>query len=103
MNVIVNLKCEGRTDDGFHFCVGVSNTILDLQKITHTDNYLTLIKYLDKVPQLFDGPCFNSNVIANTLYKIFELGYVNDVRYKHICNFYKFHNRCGLCLLAEVK
>lgn len=97
------LNCDGRTDNGFRFCSGVANTILDLERIAHTDNYTGLIKYLDKVPKIFDGPCFNNNIITNTIYKIYELGYIDDVKYKYITQFYTFHGRCGLILRCEVK
>ena len=103
MKATITLQCEGRIDDGFRFCAGVENIILDLEKIKHTDNYVGLIKYLDKVPKIFDEPCFNSNIIANTIYKIYDMGYIPDVKYKFITHFYTFHNRCGLCLRAVPK
>ena len=103
MKATIMLECAGREDDGFRFCGGVANTILDLERIAHTENYVGLIKYLDKVPKIFDEPCFNNNVIANTIYKIYEMGYITDVKYKYIAHFYTFHGRCGLCLKCEPK
>jgi hypothetical protein len=57
MKALLVLKCEGRIDDGFRMCSGVENVILDLEKIELTINYKDLIKYLDSVVKLFDGPC----------------------------------------------
>lgn len=103
MKAILVLACEGRTDDGFQFCAGVENLLIDLEKITHTENYKALIQYLDRVPKIFDATCCNNNVITNTVYKIYELGYITEKRYKQIANFYKFHSYCGMVLQAKIK
>jgi hypothetical protein len=98
MKAVVVLGCEGRTDDNFSFCKGVSNTILDLEKIRATKNYTSIIEYLNGVVGIFDKPCCSMNVIANAIYKIYEFGYIDESKYKHITNFYTFHRRCGLVL-----
>ena len=103
MNAILILSCDGRQDDGFKFCEGVENIILDLEEIEPTENYLQMIEYLDKVPKIFDSKCFTKNIVANTIYKIYEMGYMTEVKYKHVCNFYQFHARCGLILSAIPK
>lgn len=98
MKAHIVLGCEGRQDEGFHFCSGVTNNILDLESISFTDNYLNLIKYLDGVPKLFDNPCFKTHIISNTIYKIYEMGYIDDKKYKYIAHFYEMHKRCGLMM-----
>ena len=98
MKAQIILGCEGHQDEGFYFCSGVSNNILDLEKVIGTSNYLDLIKYLDGVPKLFDSPCFKSHIISNTIYKIYEMGYIDDKKYKYISYFYNMHKRCGLFL-----
>jgi hypothetical protein len=97
------LGCEGRQDEGFHFCSGVSNIIIDLENIIASENYLELIQYLDNVPKIFDNPCFKSHIISNTIYKIYELGYISDKKYKYISHFYEMHKRCGLILYCSIK
>ena len=36
------LKCEGRQDEGFNFCSGVSNIIIDLEKIEKHKHLLVI-------------------------------------------------------------
>lgn len=103
MKARILLLCEGRQDDGFHFCSGVSNVILDLETIQHTKDYKQLIEYLDRVPKLFTDDCFNNNVIVNTIYKLYEMGYLKEDFYKRIINFYNWHRQCGLLMKIEVK
>lgn len=103
MKCLITLSCEGREDNGFKFCSGVENTILDLDGLEVTENYLDLIKYLDNIPKIFDGPCCKSHIITNAIYKIYEMGYLEGEIYIRISDFYKFHNRCGLILKALPK
>lgn len=97
------LSCDGRQDNGFSFCTGTQNIILDFEKIIHTNNYEDLIKYLDSTSKLFEGICFNGNIIINTIYKIFELEYINEIFYKQIINYFQWHRQCGICLRLESK
>jgi hypothetical protein len=103
MKCIIILSCEGRDDSGFKFCSGVENTVLDLDGLEVTENYLDLIKYLDTTPEIFDRPCCKSHVISNAIYKMYELGYLDEELYARISDFYKFHGRCGLVLRALPK
>ena len=103
MKAVVILSCEGRQDNGFKFCSGVQNIVLNLEGLEVTENYLDLIKYLDNVPKIFDSPCCKSNVVTNALYKIYEMGYIDNEKYARVADFYKFHNRCGLILSAKPK
>ncbi|KKL92217.1 hypothetical protein LCGC14_1886910 [marine sediment metagenome] len=92
------LGCDGRQDDGFKTCSGVRNIILDLEKIEASENYLELIKYLDKVPKIFDGPCFKPHIISNAICKMYEMGYISDKLHQYIAHFYGMHRLCGLIL-----
>jgi len=103
MKALIILACEGRIDEDFRFCSGVNNVILDLETISHTENFKSLVVYLDKVPKLFDGACCVNNIITNAVHKIYELNYLTEVKYKYICNFYQFHARCGMILKVEPK
>jgi hypothetical protein len=103
MKAIITLKCEGRQDKGFRFCSGVENEILDLEKIEIKENYIDLIKYIDRVTGIFDGPCFKLQVISNAIYKMFEMGFIDDLTYKYFSHFYEMHKKCGLILLAKAK
>lgn len=103
MKAILILKCEGHQLNGFKFCVGVENVILDLEKIEATTNYVNLIKYLDGVSKVFDKPCVNNNIISNTLFKIYEMGYADEKTYKYFSHFWNMHKRCGLILLSLPK
>lgn len=103
MKAVIILGCNGRQDNGFCFCTGVNNVLVDLEKIVHTANYKDLIRYLDKVPKIFDNSCFLSNIISNAVYKIYEMGYLSDIQYKFVSHFYDMHKRCGLVMKAEVK
>ena len=98
MKALIILGCEGRQQDAFHFCSGVENIILDLESINASENFKELIKYLDGVSKLFDGPSFDNNVIINTVYKIYDMGYINETFYKYVYHFYDMHKRCGLIL-----
>jgi hypothetical protein len=98
MKALIVLGCEGRVDNNFKFCNGVYNIILDLEVIRASENYKSLIEYLNCVVKIFDNPCCNLNVISNAIYKIYELGYINKEIYDRINNFYNFHRRCGLIL-----
>lgn len=90
--------CEGRKDNGFRFCSGVSNTVLDLEGLEYKENYLNLIKYLDQVSGIFDAPCCKTHIITNTIYKMYEMDFIDEELYLRITDFYKFHHRCGLIL-----
>ena len=103
MKCIITLSCEGREDNGFKFCSGVKNIILDLDGLEATERYLDLIKYLDTVVKIFDAPCCKSHVITNAIYKIYELNYINDELYARCSDFYRFHSRCGLILRCSLK
>jgi len=103
MRAYIILECEGRQDEGFYSCSGVKNTIVDLEKERASENYIELIKYLDKVPKLFEGPCFKAHIISNAVYKMYELGYISEKMHKYIAHFYQMHKRCGLILRAEPK
>lgn len=103
MKCIITLSCEGRQDNGFRFCSGVENIILDLDGLEVTDNYLEIIEYLDNVTGIFDSPCCKSSVITNSIYKMYELNYLNEEIYTRVTDFYRFHNRCGLILKGKVK
>jgi len=89
--------------DGFHFCSGVENIILDLEKIEASPKYVDLIKYLDSVVKVFDGPCASNNIIGNALFKIYEMGYVDEKTHKFFSYFWDMHKRCGLILVAQLK
>ena len=103
MKAVIILSCEGRIDKGFRFCGGVENVVLDLDGLQVFENYLDLIKYLDNLPKIFDGPCHKSHIITNAIYKLYEMSFINEELYKRLCDFYKFHNRCGLILHAKPK
>ena len=103
MKATVVLKCEGHQLDGFKFCSGVSNTILDLEGKELTANYVNLVKYLDSVVKLFNRPCVSNNIIGNALYKIYEMGYVDEKMHKYFAAFWGRHKECGLIMEAVVK
>ena len=103
MQAVVILGCEGRQDDGFKFCNGVNNVLLDLEKISNSDNYDQIMDYLDKVVGVFKNPCCKPNIISNAIYKMYELSFFNDIEYKYISHFYRMHDRCGLVLTAVLK
>lgn len=103
MKAVIILKCEGRQDDGFRFCSGVQNIILDLEKIENTEQYVGLIKYLDGVTKIFNGPCLTPHIISNALYKLYEMEYITEKMYKYFAYFYEMHKRCGLILIALPK
>ena len=103
MKALLILNCDGRQENGFVFCNRVENQILDFEKIRASENFASLITYLDGVPKLFDGYCFNYNVISNTLYKIHELGYFTDKFYNHLIYFCNTHKICGLILSVKLK
>ncbi len=103
MKAVILLGCDGRTDNGFIFCRGAENIILDLEKHQYSENYPRLIEYLKDTIKLFDGACCKHNVVSNALYKFYELGYSNDTQYKYIINFTNFHKACGLILKIKQK
>lgn len=105
MKAYVVLACEGHQDKdtGFCLCRGVENTILDLEKIERREDYLNLIKYLDRVPKLFEGTCFKTNIITNAVYKMYEMGFLDERVYQCIAYFYQRHQHCGIILYIEPK
>lgn len=103
MNALLVLKCEGYQQNGFYLCHSVKNTILDLQDIVNSDNYYEIIQYLDNVVKIFDGLCNKYNIITNAIYKLYQLGFIDDELYQNISYFYKVHAKCSLILECEVK
>ena len=103
MKVVILLGCEGRQDNGFVFCRGAENIILDLEKHQNSENYPKLIDYVKNTVKLLDGPCCKYNVVSNTLYKFYEFGYTNDIQYKYIVSFINLHKACGIILKARIK
>ena len=103
MKACVVFECEGRSDSGFQYCSGVSNVVLDLEKIPNREVYLQVVQYLDKVPKLFDRPNCNVAQITNTLYKIYDMGLMDERLYERIGHFIKHHSYCGLILKVKPK
>ena len=103
MKAVIVLGCEGHQVNGFEFCYGVKNIILDLEAIRATENYIRLIKYLDETVKIFDASCVKSHIVSNAIYKMYELGFIDDGLYARISNFSKFHGQCGLILELEPK
>lgn len=103
MKAMIEISCEAHSQSGFTFCNGVKNIILDLEKIKGTKHYFDLIKYLDAVCKLFEGPCNKINIIKNAIYKLYEFEYINYDMYGHINYFYNIHSRCGLLLSLKLK
>lgn len=99
------LGCEGHTDKetGFQMCPSVENIILDFEKISKLEGYLDLVQYLDRVPKLFEGVCFKTNLITNAIYKAYEMDYIPERVYKFIGYFYEKHKHCGLILYIKPK
>lgn len=103
MKAVLLFCCEGRVDNGFTFCSGVSNQLLDFEVITHTKNYRFLIEYIDQITKLFQGPCFDGNRIMNTIYKAYELEYLTDELYRRCVDLFQWHKRCGVYLKLQPK
>ena len=103
MKAVIVLGCEGHQVNGFEFCNGVKNIILDLEAIRATENYIRLIKYLDETVKIFDASCVKSHIVSNAIYKMYEMGYINETMNKYIAHFYDLHKRCGIILWAEPK
>ena len=99
------LGCDGHTDKdtGFCMCPSVENIILDLEKIRKTYHYLDFIRYLDRVPKLFNGVCAKPNLVTNAVYKAYEYGYMEERLYNFIGYFYKRHAHCGIILYIKPK
>lgn len=103
MNAELILKCEGRVVNNLLFCSGVENVILDLAEVYRKDHYLKLLDYLANVSRIFNKPCFDPNIISNTLYKIYSLDFWTQKEYEVICNWVRLHRPCGVMLLAKPK
>lgn len=103
MEALLFLRCEGFEKDDFKFCSGVENMILDLQKIEHTEKYIELIQYIDKIPKLFEKPCVNQNIVSNLLFKLYELEYADDKAHKNFALFLENHRRCGIIADIRIK
>lgn len=103
MKAVLVLACEGRTEGGFVFCRGVENVILDLEPIRARDDFKQLIQYLDSVPKIFDAPCCRSGIITNTIYKIYDMGFIDQDLYDKIGFFYKQHLYDGMVLFVRPK
>jgi len=57
---------------------------------------------LDSIPKLFDGPCVcKNNIIMNTLYKIYELGYFTEKQYQALSHFVTAHIHHGITLKID--
>lgn len=98
MKALLILGCEGRQEKKFYFCHGVENIILDLESIRAKENFTDVVKYLDSTPKLFDAPCCNHNIITNAVYKVYDMGLIDNRFYEEIGYFYKMHLFCGLIL-----
>ena len=103
MKIIIVLGCEGYQENGFHFCNGIKNDVLDLEPLKGTKNYFQLIQYLDGTVKLFDGFCNKTSLISNAIYKLYELGYLDEKIHTSIGYFYSMHRKCGLLLEAKIK
>lgn len=102
MKVNLFLGCEGLTLNNFRFCSGVRTCVLDLETIIGQHQF-DLIKYLDSTVKIFEGPCNKLNLISNTMYKLYEMQFIDETMYKNISYFYNMHKRCGIILFCEPK
>jgi hypothetical protein len=103
MKAVIILKCEGLKIDGFRFCSGVENIVLDLESIERTEGYLSIIEYLDKVSKIFDSPCFKPHIIANTICRLQDAGYIDEKMNRCFSRYFTLHRDCGLIMEARLK
>jgi hypothetical protein len=98
------LGCNGQTSsDGFVFCSGIENAILDLDTFA-SDEYDMLINFFDNACDLFSSPMNDHNKCVNTLsllYKNYN-GY-NQKRLLQVQSFIKQHKDCGIWLSLVLK
>ena len=98
MKGVILLGCEGRQDQGFIFCRGSENIILNLGKCVYSSNYLELLEYIEKIAKLKNGPCCVHHQIMNTLYKFYQLDFLSEKQYEYINRYTDMHKICGLIL-----
>lgn len=98
LNAELRLACDGRTEEGFSFCCGMDNLVLDLCEATNST-----LEYLDKVTNIFNEKCFNYNKIASTLFKLHSEGLISEKKYNIIYDFHTLHRKCGLYLYCKLR
>lgn len=103
MKALLILGCEGYVEDGFTFCHSVENTILDLEDIENSDDHYDVILYLDQVVKIFDGACNKYNIITNAIYKLYQMGHIDEKLYQNISFFYRTHAKCSIILYCKPK
>ncbi len=98
IDAILILGCYGYTEDGFVFCNGVSNPVLELQDLSDID-YPKVELFLDKTCRLFDCVVDDNNKCSNILNMLFKTFKVIDesVLFK-IQHYLLRHKGCRLYL-----
>lgn len=103
MKAEIVLKCDGRIEDGFIFCSGVENVILDLEAAETNEKYLDLLDYLGKIVGIFHKSIIDTNIIGNVFYKMFEWEFISEKKYNNLFKLFHTHKMCGLLMIARIK
>lgn len=97
------LQCSGYTNKCFVHCAGISNPIIDLEKI-NDDNYDTIIDFFDSACNLFNCPVTDYNACSNILnllhktYNAYDVTTLNNIQL-----FIKNHKYCKISLSLVLK
>ncbi len=104
IDAILVLGCKGHQDkEGFFYCQGVSNPILELKRLNE-NNYQDLIVFFEKACGFFNSSvddynkCFN---ILNILYKKYKV--IDEDLLKKIQYYLHSHKLCQPYLILVMK
>ena len=104
INAVLILGCKGFEDeDGFVYCHGVGNVILDLESLG-LEKYNKIDIFLEKACGLFRSPVEDYNKcsnILNMLYKTFEV--ISLEMLEKIQYYLNSHRKCNPYLLLILK
>ena len=104
MDAYLILGCNGNTDpDGFLYCSGTDNVILDLSRPDLIGDE-KLLDFLDETCRLFDSPEYNYNACINIItmlyrdYECFDEGFLHKLQF-----YFKNHRACGVYIILMTK
>lgn len=98
------LGCRGHAEqDGFINCSGVSNPIIDLEKVDEV-KYDRIMHFFENACDLFDAPMYNSNKVSNTLNMLHrDYSAIPPSMLFNVQHFIRMHKKCGPFLILILK
>lgn len=104
LDACVVLGCHGSTTlDGFCFCHGIQNSVMDLTQLDD-ESYFKILEFLEQACGLFEAPINDYNKCVNVLSLLYRTFQAFDQQMLfNVQSFLKNHRTCGIWVMLVMK